>query len=99
MDKGNDTRPSMVIAYATSTELLNFTLWFIDGAFLFALIIVPLVVRFTVRNTVAYALAPLDALNAKIKGLRFTTRQKHEAFQRVGESTECEVRRGDGFCF
>ena len=85
---GNDTRPSMVIAYATSTELLNFTLWFIDGAFLFALIIVPLVVRFTVRNTVAYALAPLDALNAKIKGLRFTTRQKHEAFQNDVEELE-----------
>ena len=88
MGKGNDTRPSMVIAYATSTELLNFTLWFIDGAFLFALIIVPLVVRFTVRNTVAYALAPLDALNAKIKGLRFTTRQKHEAFQNNVEELE-----------
>lgn len=85
---GNDTRPSMVIAYATSTELLNFTLWFIDGAFLLALIIVPLVVRFTVRNTVAYALAPLDALNARIKGLRFTTRQKHEAFQNDVEELE-----------
>lgn len=85
---GNDTRPSMVIAYATSTELLNFTLWFIDGAFLFALIIVPLVVRFAVRNTVSYALAPLDTLNAKIKGLRFTTRQKHEAFQNDVEELE-----------
>ena len=85
---GNDTRPSMVIAYATSTELLNFTLWFIDGAFLLALIIVPLVVRFAVRNTVSYALAPLDTLNAKIKGLRFTTRQKREAFQNDVEELE-----------
>ena len=85
---GNDTRPSMVIAYATSTELLNFTLWFIDGAFLLALIIVPLVVRFAVRNTVSYALAPLDTLNAKIKGLRFTIRQKHDAFQNDVEELE-----------
>ena len=36
----------------------------------------------------AYALAPLDALNAKIKGLRFTTRQKHEAFQNNVEELE-----------
>ncbi|PTT95665.1 two-component sensor histidine kinase, partial [Pseudomonas sp. HMWF031] len=43
--RGEEQRDPMVIAYATSTELLNFTLWFIDIAFLVALIVIPLMVR------------------------------------------------------
>lgn len=78
--KGEDERTPMIIAYATSVEQLNFTLWFIDAAFVFALIVVPLAVRFAVRNTVAYALAPLDALNVKIRGLSFTDHQQREIF-------------------
>lgn len=78
--RGEEQRDPMVIAYATSTELLNFTLWFIDIAFLVALIVIPLMVRFVVRNTVSYALAPLDALNNNIRTLRFTATDKHEAF-------------------
>lgn len=78
--KGEDKRTPMIIAYATSLEQLNYTLWFIDAAFVFALIVVPLAVRFAVRNTVSYALAPLDELNAKIKGLRFTDHHQREEF-------------------
>jgi len=73
-------RSPMLMAYATSTELLKYTLWFIDGAFLIALIVVPLVVRFTVSSTVSFALAPLDELNFKIKALRFSTQEKHQSF-------------------
>lgn len=44
MGKGNDICLLMVIVYVIFIELLNFMLWFIDGVFLFVLIIVLLVV-------------------------------------------------------
>lgn len=78
--QSSEYRQPIVIAYATSTELLNFTLWFIDIAFIVALIVVPLAIRFAVRNTVSYALAPLDSLNEKISSMRFATQHNYEAF-------------------
>ncbi|QJR81488.1 sensor histidine kinase [Alteromonas pelagimontana] len=72
---------TMLIAYATSTESLNFTLWFIDAAFVLTLIFVPLAVRFAVKNTVSYALAPLDALNNRIKDSRFSETQTRVVFE------------------
>lgn len=63
---------NIVLAYATSIDKLNYYLWFIDVSFILALIIVPLMVRFTVKNTVSYALAPLDSLNNEIRTVRFS---------------------------
>jgi len=73
--------PPMIIAYATSVELLNFTLWFIDVAFILALILVPLVVRFVVKNTVSYSLTPLDNLNEKIREMRFSDPLSRTVFE------------------
>lgn len=62
----------VLLAYATSVEQLNYYLWFIDVSFALALVIVPLIIRLTVTNTVSYALAPLETLNHEIKAIRFS---------------------------
>ncbi|WP_137166217.1 sensor histidine kinase [Salinimonas lutimaris] len=69
----------VLLAYADSTENVNYYLWFIDVAFLLALIIIPLIVRFTVKNTVAFALSPLESLNANLRKIRFSARQSDTA--------------------
>lgn len=66
---GDTPRGTMTLAYAVSSEELHYTLWLIDGSFILALILVPLVIRFTVKNTVTYALLPLTELNANISTL------------------------------
>lgn len=69
---GDVQRKTMTLAYAVSTEELKHSLWLIDGSFVLALIIVPLVIRFTVRNTVTYALQPLNEINAQISSLNLS---------------------------
>ena len=68
--KQKGERKPMTLAYAVSIEQLQYSLWLIDAAFILALIIVPLTVRFTVKNTVAYALTPLDAFIGQIRNTR-----------------------------
>ncbi|TPV54358.1 sensor histidine kinase [Aestuariibacter sp. GS-14] len=69
--QGDTPRNTMTLAYAASTEELYYALWLIDGSFILALILVPLIIRFTVKNTVTYALNPLNELNTKISRLNF----------------------------
>ncbi len=72
---GDAARQPMTIAYAVSIEDLEYSLWLIDISFIAALILVPLLVRFTVRNTVAFALEPLDELNLQIRKLTLSNDQ------------------------
>ncbi|MBU2879819.1 ATP-binding protein [Aliiglaciecola lipolytica] len=62
----------VLLAYAASVENLNFYLWFIDLAFIIAVITIPLLIRLTVRRVVSSALKPIDELNKEIKAIRFS---------------------------
>jgi signal transduction histidine kinase len=70
----NDNRPAtMVLAYATSAESINFVLWFIDIVFIVTTISVIIFIRLFVRKAVEHGLSPLEKLNEQINRLSLTS--------------------------
>lgn len=64
---------SMVLAYATSAESINFVLWFIDIVFIVTTISVIVFIRLFVRKAVEHGLSPLEKLNEQISRLSLTS--------------------------
>ena len=60
----------VTIAYALTSEALDFVLWFIDLAFVVAAIIVIVSIRVIVSKVVDNSLLPLDELNRQINQMR-----------------------------
>ncbi|MCG9758928.1 HAMP domain-containing histidine kinase [Pseudoalteromonas sp. Isolate6] len=62
----------LVIAYAASSEGLDFILWLIDIVFIVTIVCVVVFIRVFVRKTVDVGLAPLNSMNAQIAKLNFS---------------------------
>ncbi|EKE82075.1 sensor histidine kinase [Idiomarina xiamenensis] len=60
---------TLVVAYATSAEGLNFILWLIDIASIVTVISVIVFIRIFVRKSVSSGLSPLNRLNEQIQRL------------------------------
>lgn len=63
---------TMLLAYATSAESVNFVLWFIDIVFIITTISVIIFIRLFVRKAVEHGLSPLNKLNEQINNLSLT---------------------------
>lgn len=59
----------MILAYALSTEKLDFLMWLIDISFLTAAIIVVLIVRILVKRAVSSGLKPLEEFTQSLKSI------------------------------
>jgi signal transduction histidine kinase len=59
----------MLLAYALSTEKLNFVMWLIDISFVTAAISVALIVRFLVKRAVSNGLKPLEEFTKSLKSI------------------------------
>lgn len=70
-------REPILLAYAISTEQLNYQQWYVDISFLAALIVVPLVVKLIVAQTVTTTLAPLQKLKTDISNVRLSGARLH----------------------
>ncbi|MGI5309556.1 sensor histidine kinase [Rheinheimera sp. WS51] len=68
----NNDNPSLVLAFATSAESINFVLWFIDIVFIITTISVIIFIRLFVRKAVEHGLSPLNKLNEQINNLSLT---------------------------
>lgn len=64
--------PSILLAYATSAESINFVLWLIDIVFIVTTISVIIFIRLFVRKAVEHGLSPLEKLNEQINALSLT---------------------------
>lgn len=76
----NSTGISITLAYATSTEEHSYALWFIDGAFIAALILIPLIIHLAVKKAVRLAFSPIDELNHQLRRFRFSEGQPNHFF-------------------
>ncbi len=65
---GKQQQP-MLLAYAISTEKLNFLTWMIDISFIVAAILVVLIIRFLVKHAVSSGLKPLDEFTKNLKSI------------------------------
>ena len=61
---------TMLLAYAISTEKLNFLMWLIDISFVTAAFIVALIVRILVKQAVSSGLKPLEEFTQSLKSIR-----------------------------
>ena len=67
--EGENQPDTMLLAYATSAESVNFVLWFIDIVFIVSTISVIIFIRLFVRKAVDHGLSPLKKLNEQINTL------------------------------
>ncbi len=65
---GKQQQP-MLLAYAASSERLNFLMWLIDISFFIAAILVVLIIRTLVKRAVNIGLKPLDELTQSLKSI------------------------------
>ena len=70
LEKTTTNQEPMLIAYAVSTEKLNFLMWLIDISFLIAAFAVAFIVRTLVKTTVNAGLQPLEEFSRNIKKIR-----------------------------
>lgn len=75
-DNNQHNSQSLLLAYATSAESINFVLWLIDIVFIVTTISVIIFIRLFVRKAVENGLAPLKKLNEQINSLSLTSQNQ-----------------------
>ncbi|GAC16876.1 sensor histidine kinase [Aliiglaciecola lipolytica] len=75
MKQSGKKQKSMTIAYAMSSEKLNFIAWLIDISFLVAAILVAIMVGFLVKRTVNKGFKPLEEFTQNIKQVSLANKE------------------------